>query len=45
MGHYLGSIPERVMCGPLFQLLQLVEKRPLVFGVELQGGLRPVIGT
>lgn len=42
---YLGSIPERVMCGPLLQLLQTVQIRPLVFGVELQGGLRPVIGT
>lgn len=33
------------MCGPLLQLLQTVQIRPLVFGVELQGGLRPVIGT
>lgn len=44
-GQYLGSVPEWVMCGPLLQLLQTVEIRPLVFGVELQGGLRPVIGT
>lgn len=45
VGQYLGSIPEWVMCGPLLQLLQTVQIRPLVFGMDLQGGLCPVIGT
>jgi len=41
----LSSVPEWVMCGGLLQLGQLVEKGPLVFGMELQRALCPVIGT